>query len=259
MLARRRHALLRIRLHHGWYLALAGAACTPMRGSAQLGYAQVGLAGGIALSSAGSASSVQDIGPTFGLGDRRDSPYVRATAAVGDVSLTAAAFALRETGTGTLATSFGGLVAGTAVTTDFELASLQLTAAYEFDLGAVTIAPGAALDVFALDIRVSADPQNREEVDDVVAVPLPFLRASLPLGPWRAIVEAAWLDAHDLTGADARFVDGSAMVEWQPDESFHLVTGWRHFAVDASGDSGDDRVAVDLEVRGWFVGGGVVF
>lgn len=230
-----------------------------MRGSAQLGYAQVELAGGIALSSAGSTSSVQDIGPTFGLGDRRDSPYVRTTAAVGDVTLTAAAFALRETGTGTLATSFGGLVAGTSVATDFELASLQLTAAYGFDLGPVTIAPGAALDVFALDIRVSADPQNREEVDDVVAVPLPFLRAVVPFGAWRATAELGWLDAHDLTGADGRFVDGSVMVEWQLNESFHFVTGWRHFAVDASGDSGDDRVAVDLDVRGWFVGGGVVF
>jgi hypothetical protein len=241
-------------------VAAVVAACSPMRGTAHVGYARLQLDGGIALASAGSGGGgVQGIGSTFGLGDPRDAACARVATAFGPIELAATGFVMRESGTGSLGSSFGGLVAGTAVSTDFELANVQLSAVYELPVGPFTLAPGAAFDVFAVDLRVSADPQNREEVDDVVGVPLPFVRLRLPTGDLQAIAELGWLDANDLIGSDARFLDASAMVEWRPGGASLLVAGWRHLGADASGASGADTAVIDLSVSGWFVGGGVVF
>jgi hypothetical protein len=242
-----------------WLVVVASAACMPVHGTAQLGYARVEIAGGLALTRPGSDRVVQDVGETFGLGDGRDSPYVRVVAEVAGLELGAAGFGLREAGTGTLREAFGGLPAGSTVSSDLELATVQFSAAIPIAVGPLTIAPGALFDVFALDFRVGTDPGNREEVDEIVGLPLPFVRLCAPLGPLRATVEGGWFDARDAFGGNGRFADIAGMLECQVGGGWQLFAGGRWLSVDASGDSAGDSVAIDLELRGWFVGGGLRF
>ncbi len=214
--------------------------------------------GRLALADGGGTSSEQDVATAFGLGSERDSPVVRVAADLGTAELAASGFWLHEQGSGVLSQPFGGLAAGTAVDTDLDLGVAKLTAAFAIELGGATIAPGLLVDVFAIDFRASESPGNREEVDEIVAVPLPYVRAAVPFGRWRADAELAWLDAR-VFGADGEFADVEAKVAWRVAERVELIAGHRFLMADAEGGSETDAVGIDLTLRGWFVGGGIRF
>jgi hypothetical protein len=237
--------------------AFVPGACTPVAVTAEVAYARLRVDGDLAIDS-GSAAA-QDIEAAFGLGSERDAPYARVTADFGGPELRASGFLLREGGAGVLSSAFGGLPAGTAVTAALELGNAKLVADWPLALGAVTVAPGVAFDVFAIDFRATSSPGNYEEVDDVVGVPLPFVRAAAALGDARVGVEVGWLDASDLTGTAARFADLEASAGWQLSPRWSLAAGYRWLSADAEGETATDTVAIDLRVHGWFVGGGIVF
>lgn len=238
----------------------AFAACAPVAVHAEAGYARLQVGGSLSLGDAGGGSSTQDIGTAFGLGSERDSPYLRVVADFGTPELQASGFWLHESGTGVLSDAFGGLPAGTPVASDLELGNAKLAAVLAAPWGPVTFAPGVLFDVFAIDFRASSSPGDREEVDDVVAVPMPFLRVEAPLlAGLQGTVEVGHIDLPEFTGADGRFTDLEARLAWQAGSRVHFLAGYRFLAADAAGESGTDPVAIDLTVRGWFVGGGLRF
>jgi hypothetical protein len=238
------------------------ASCTaPTAVAAHVGYARLAVDGDLALGSdgnGGGGSAAQDVGAAFGLGSELDSPYVRATADFGLPELIASGFWIRESGDGVLDSSFGGLPAGTPVSTSLELGHLKLAGALGYTLGPVTVAPGLLLDVFAIDFRASSSPGNREEVDEVIGVPMPFVRVAAPVFGLAATIEAAYLELPGFVDGDGRFADVEALLEWRG-ESLQFAAGYRLLTADAEGDSGADTVAIDLRVSGWFVGGGLRF
>ena len=235
-------------------MSLLGAcAARPPAVTAAIGYTRLAVRGELALD-----GDAQDVGGAFGLGAQRSSPYVRADVDCGVPRFAVSGFWIHEQGDGVLAAPFGGLPAGTAVATDLDLGNAKLAAVLATQLGPVTVAPGVAVDVFAIDFRASSSPGNREEVDEVVAVPLPMLRLEAEAGPLALRAELAWLDAHAL-GVDARFADAEAALAWRLGRSGGLLAGYRLLIADAEGDSATDAIGIDLAVRGWFVGGAVSF
>lgn len=242
-------------------MAVAFGACTTPVVTAQLGFARTEIGGDLALATAGAGTTVQDVRSAFGLGDAHGSPFGRVVADFGAPVLSVSGFWLHEAGAGVLGESFGGLPAATTVTTDFDLGVFKFAAVYELPLGPITLAPGVAFDVFALDFRVAESPGNREEVDEILGLPLPFVRATAPLPccGLLAVAEIGWVDLDVLGLGDDRFVDLEASLEHEFGHGAHLFGGYRWLAVDAEGDAAPDTVLLDLAVHGWFVGVGITF
>jgi hypothetical protein len=235
-------------------LALAGA-CAPVAATAQVGYARLRLGGEITL---GAGDAPQDVGSAFGLGSEDESAYVRVLATCGVPEFGITAFQMSEEGTGVLDGSFGGLPAGTTVDTRLRLGVAKLTAAAALHVGPVTVSPGALFDVVAIDFRAS-NGGNREEVNDVVVVPMPFVRAVMPFGAFVATAEVGWIDPPSFIDINGRFADVEALLEWRAHSSLGVVAGYRFVSADATGVSGTGDVDLDLQVSGWFVGGSVRF
>jgi hypothetical protein len=235
------------------------AACsTAPAVSARLGYASVAIGGKLALADGAAVANEQDIETAFGLGSERGSGYVQVAADFGVPELAASGFWLHDRGAGVLTESFGGLAAGTTVTSDLDLGIAKLTGAFGIPIGPVTIAPGALLDVIAIDFRASATPSDREEVDEIVAVPMPFVRVHVPWGRWQASADLAWIDAA-LLGADGRFADLEGTIAYEVAPRIDLFGGYRFVSADAAGSSSTDAVGIDLDLRGWIAGLGIRF
>ncbi|MCU0864824.1 MAG: hypothetical protein MUC36_13630 [Planctomycetes bacterium] len=242
-------------------LAVAtGSGCVPIGASAQAGFTMVAVRGELALGSGGAASTAQDLDSGFGLGDERGSPWLRAEVDLGALVFTGSAFWLRESGQGVLNESFGGLTAATPVASELDLGVAKLSAVYDLDLGIAKLSPGLLVDVLDLEFRArDLVVGNREEVDEFLALPMPFVRVEAGLGPLRAIAEAGYLEVGGLGGNEGRFHDLEAMVQWPLAPLAHLFVGYRRLGIDASGDSGDDTFGVDVSIRGWTIGGGLRF
>ena len=236
------------------------AGCVPVGVTAEAGFTMVALRGDLALASDGGAAVSQDVDQGFGLGSDRGSPWLRAEADLGALVFTGSWFELRESGEGVLDGSFGGLTAATPVRSELELGVAKLSAVYEFDLGLVKLAPGVLVDMLDLDFQVrDLTLGNREQVDEILLLPMPFVRVEAGLGPLRAIGEAGYLELPDLDGSEGRFCDLEAMLQWSVAPLAHLFVGYRSLAIDASGDSGSDSFEVDVGITGWSVGGGLRF
>lgn len=242
---------------------LTAAGCAPLRVTAQAGYTQTAVSGEMALESGGSSSPAlasQDIESAFGLGDKQGSPWLRAEADFGVTVLTGSGFWLRETGTGVLDESFGGLPTATAVASDLDLGVGKFSCAFDIELGPVTLAPGLAVDVFDLEFSVTEiSLGNREEIDEILAVPMLFLRAEASLDVLGFVAEVGYLDSPEIEGNEGKFLDVEAMIECAVLEHGNVVAGYRILDLDANGDANEDSFAIDLQIRGWFVGGGIRF
>lgn len=235
------------------------AACTPVAITSEIGYARFEVGGELALGTGSGGFVAQDVAEAFGLGSPQDAPHVRLVADFGATELSAEGFWFAESGAGVLTQSFGGLPAGTSVVSELELGNARLAATIAVPLGPLTIAPGVLFDVFSVDFRASSSPGNREEVDEIVGVPMPFVRAELPVFGLSAALEIGHLDPPDFVGVDGRFLDAEARLQWHPATHVHLVAGYRHLSADAEGESATESVGIDLRIRGWFVGGGLRF
>ena len=243
-----------------WCAALGLAACAPVAITTQAGYARLSLSGDLALDPDGSGTRVaQDVGSAFGLGSERDCPYARVAVDCGVPEFSASGFWLRESGRGVLSEAFGGLPAGTNVTTDLELGNVKLVAAFGTQLGPVHVAPGLLCDVFLIDFRASSAPGSYEAVDDIVAVPMPCVRVGGSLFGLQADAEIGFLDLLGLRGVDGRFADLEATLTYETPSGLQLLAGYRLVSADAEDENATDAVGTDLRVSGWFVGGGIRF
>jgi hypothetical protein len=147
--------------------------------------------GDLALANDNGSTAQQDIRSAFGIGEAQGSLYLRAQAKAGAPVFSGSVFSLDESGEGRLDSDFGGLASGTPVRSELNLVCGKLAAAYGFDLGVLTLAPGLLVDVIDVDFRATELVLgNREEIDEVLAIPMPFLRAEAGFGAWRAVGEA---------------------------------------------------------------------
>lgn len=247
---------------------LLAAGCAPIELTGQVAFAQPRVGGRLALGEEAAPgggvpsppASGQGIDSAFGLGTAQGVPFLRGQAAFGGPVATASLLWVRDSGEGRLDTSFGGLPAGTTVVTDLDLAVARFGLGYDFDVGPLRVGPGLLADVFALQFRASEVLLgNREEVDDVVLVPLPSLRIGADVGPVRATAELGFLDVPNVGDTRGRFVDIEGLVEWRVLPFGHLFAGYRHIDVDGKGETESRAFAVDLRISGWILGGGLRF
>jgi hypothetical protein len=239
------------------------AACAPIAWTAQAGYMQLELGGDIALASGTGGTGdapKQDVGTAFGLGDQRGSPYLRAQADFGSIVLTASGFQFRESGRGQLDASFGGLPAATPVATELKFGCAKLSATFDIDLGPVKVSPGLAMDVFDLEFRAEElSLGNAEVIDEVVGVPMLLLRAEAGIGIVDLVGEVGYLETPRIRSSKGRFLDVELMAECPVSSSVRLFAAYRFIDIDAKGDTGTESYGIDLQVRGFVVGGGLRF
>lgn len=243
-------------------IAVLVSSCSSADFSVQAGFTHVSVGGDVALAnnSGGLANATrQDIEPGFGLGDAQGSPFLRVQADFGGPVLTASGFVFREHGEGVLAATFGGLDQATAVTSELDFGCAKLSATYDVDIGPVTVSPGLAIDVIDFDFRASDLLGNSEVIDEVVALPLLFLRAGASLGTFSVVAEAGYLETPRIDAAKGRFLDLEGMLGWSPLPRATLFAGYRHVGIDVIGDTGTESFALDLRISGWLVGGGIGF
>lgn len=238
-------------------------ACSPIGWTVQAGYMQLAVGGDIALANGTGGTGgapKQDVGTAFGLGDRRGSPYLRAQADLGSFVLTASGFELRESGQGSLDASFGGLPAATPVATDLTFGCAKLSATYDIDLGPVKLSPGLAMDVFDLEFRAEElSLGNAEVIDEVVGVPMLLLRAEAGLGVVDLVAEVGYLETPRIRNSEGRFVDAELMAACSILPLVHLFAGYRFIDIDGTGDTGTESYGIDVQVRGFVLGGGLRF
>ena len=238
------------------------ASCSSVGATGQVGYTIMEIGGDLALDSGGgpAASVEQSVDTAFGLGDAQGSPYFRGQLDASGPVFTGSVFWLRDSGAGQLDGAFGGLPSGTAVEGDLDLGVAKISAAYDFDLWLVKVAPGLMCDVFALDFTAREQTLGgTEAIDEVVYVPMPFVRAEAGFGPVTAVGEIGFLEVSDLGDASGRFLDFEALVEVNIAPLAHLFAGYRLIDMDGDGDTGNDVYGVDLQLRGWTIGGGLRF
>ncbi len=240
---------------------LASGACTGF--SVQAGYMQIDVGGDFALAegTTGTGDAVaQDIGTAFGLGSPQGSPYLRARLDAGAFAFTASGFLFEESGAGQLDASFGGLPAATPVASRLEFGCAKLAAVYAFEVGPVTLAPGLAVDVFDLEFRAEEQALgNAEVIDEVIGVPLLFCRAETQLDAFAVALEIGYLDTPRIDSAEGSCLDAELTVACTVLPDVDLFAGYRFIDIDANGDTGNESFGIDLQVRGWVIGGGLRF
>lgn len=238
-------------------------ACAAPSGAIDVGYTMMAVSGDIALSSGTGGvgtNASQDIESAFGLGDDQGSPYVRAELDLGSPVFTLSGFTFSESGQGVLDATFGGISASTPVDTELDFANVKFSMTFDIELGPVTLAPGLAVDVFDLQFKATETTLgNSEEIDEIVPVPLLFLRAQADLGPFTLVGEGGYLDTPEMDGAEGKVLDLEARLDWQVLPMLGLFAGYRRIDIDAHGETDTDSFAVDLLVDGWVIGGGFRF
>src|SRR5690606_9598741 len=100
---------------------------------------------------------------------------------------------------------------------------------------------------------------NAEVIDEIVGVPLLFLRAEAGVGPVDVIGEIGYLETPRIDGGEGRFLDAEVLVEVSVLPLGHVFAGYRLLDIDANGHTSSDSYGIDLQVRGWQIGGGLRF
>lgn len=242
--------------------SVALLACAPVAVTTQIGFAQLAIQGDLALATDNQAANgaPQDLGQGFGLGSARSSAFGRVELDFGVPVVSASGLWFREAGTGALAESFGGLPAGTEVKTNLDLGVWKVVAASDFQIGPVKLSPGVLVDVFRLDFQAATVAGDREEIDEIIAVPVPCLRVVASPIEWLELaIEGGYLDAKGLVDGDPRFWDLDTILALRLGRRASTFLGYRWLHADANAVSPTETVRVDVEVQGWFLGAGLTF
>ena len=237
--------------------------CIPT-GRAYVGAAFMKVAGDVALQNAGGSlnldASQSDIEDDLGAGGSDSSPYARAEADWGPHRVRVSGFGHSSGGTGTLTNAYGDLAASTAVGTDLEI--INVTGAYTFDLlptSMFRLGIGAQLGYSSIDLTVrqpSGIGFERVRTDNYV--PMPVVDAEVDLGVVAFGGSLGGFEV-DLGDADGRYWDGELFVRAAPWSLVELIGGYRYLSFDSSGEADNRDFNADLELTGWFIGGGIKF
>ena len=239
--------------------ALYVAGCSSPSASVQLGYVATELSGDIALDTGGGINE-QGLNSAFGLGDTQGSPYLRGQVGAGGPVFTGSILYVQDSGDGQLDGGFGGLNPNSDVRSNFDLGLAKVSAAYEIGLGPVSVAPGLMVDVCALDFTAqNAASGIGEEIDELLVIPMPFVRAEAGLGAFAAVGELGYVEIDGIGDTDGAFLDAEVMLEYYPIPFTSVFVGYRHVEIDGDGSSSDDAFSADLDLQGWMIGGGIRF
>lgn len=199
-----------------------------------------------------------DIESNMGLGDTEVSPYVHLQTEGPHHRVRLHAFYSEDEGTGTLAGRYGNIAAGSQVTTSMECYAVQATYGYQvFRDDWFRIGLGGTVGAYGFDLAARS-ATNREEVETTLLVPMLYVEAETYLGP--VIVGGdAGIIAGDFRDGDGRWGDAEAWIKAVPHENFELMAGYRYVLLDAHGTATSRDFDADLEVRGFFIGGGIRF
>ncbi len=246
-------------------LALSCVSCVDLGARAYAGFMQSDVTGDFALdSSAGGAnlSSIKnDVENQLGIDDESRSLWLKAEIDPPSWGrFSASAFRYDESGNGTLSAPFGDIPAGTDVATSLAFTNLKVAWTYDLlDVALAHVSPGIALDVFDIETRVnSTSPLAFEEVDTIAPVPMLYLQAGAEFGFVGFDVEAGWMSI-DLDDADGDYLDLEAMARVNIAPKVELTAGYRFISIDGDGRADGQRFDAELELQGFFVGGGFNF
>jgi len=247
------------------FAALLLAACSGPGFRAHVGYIEAALSGDLGLASdslpAGGGNPIGvDLDQALGLEDESGSLYARAEVDAGPLRVSGSAFRFSETGTGRLTADFGSISVGTDVRSDIDFTNARLALAFDLlDIPYLRLSPGIGVDVFDIDASVQATAGGPEErIDEILPIPMVLVQGEVDLDPFGLTVDAGGL-TFDVSDWDATFFDLEAMATFSPVDHVELFVGYRFILLDVDGESGGDEFTADLEIRGFFVGGGLRF
>ena len=161
-------------------------------------------------------------------------------------------------GTGTLTNDFGGLVPGSNVTTSLRIFSA--VASYDYGIwgnDAFRLGLGGQLGLYTMDVSARSS-LGHEEISTEVVVPMPFVDfetycLGLTFGINGGILVA------DLGDGDGAYADLEAYSRYQVTNEIDIFGGYRFILVDGSGTADGRDFEGELDVQGWFFGGGIRF
>lgn len=252
----------------GAFVALSGCSSA----SVDVGYLNLELSGDIGYArGATNVSGQADVANGLGQGGEVGSPYGRvelaSDAGAFGSGLFVSGFMYENSGTGTLTASYGNISAGTQVSSDFSIMNAKVGFYLSFDIGDVLfIRPGIALDMFLPDMTVTSQlvPSLSEQIDDPGGVPLPYLQVGLDTGIVSGFVEVGYLplDTKDLNlgseyDVESETLDVEAMLRVRPTKFVEVFVGYRMFSLELEGRLEQDTVDIDIDLKGFMIGGGL--
>lgn len=245
-------------------LALTGCGATGVEARVYGGYIETQLTGDMALEPSSGGVSLDtvrvDVEETLGLNEPSGSPYGRLDLELGPARLTFSAFQYSDSGSGTLNATFGDISVGTPVNTELDLLNIKGALAFDLlDFGAFRLSPGIGVDFFDVDMTVRAPSVGQtEQLTSMAPVPMLFAQTEVDLGPIAAVVDGGWISL-DLDEGEGDYWDIEGLLRLVPGGGFEVFGGYRWISIDVLGNDNGQEFAADLELQGWFVGGGFAF
>ncbi len=218
--------------------------------------------GEVALQNAGGSlilgNNQNSIDGDLGVGDEEVSPYLRASTDIDRHRVRADGFWLDAEGNGTLGGDYGGLAAGSLVSTTLDFYAVGLSYAYQLVREEhFRFAGGAKVGFYSLDVTARS-AVGQEEVVTEVFVPMPYIEAEAFFGPVTLGANAAIMAA-DLGDADGRYWDLEGYASWRIGDDFDVKAGYRYLLLDGAGRASSRDFDADVDVQGVFVSAGVRF
>ncbi len=243
-------------------LALAALTSCALPGvGGYVGYMKLNIGGNFALEDLGSqplSDLTQQVDDDLNLKEA-DTPYARVFVSSGGWRVNVSGFQFEESGVGTLSQNFGGISAGANVQSDVDLLNVKGSVTYDLlDFSVFRLSPGVSLDYFDVQMRVDDGIGNFEEVDYQAPVPMAFVQVEADAGPFSIVAEVGGLSI-DLPDAKGQFWDAEAMLRFNPAPMVELFAGYRFIRLDSLGNADGLDFDTDLQLHGWFAGGGVNF
>lgn len=237
-------------------LVLAGCDIVPSA-RVHAGYMQTEATGTAGLATGGGTPPTNDVEADLGVDDPSGKLQLRGEVKVGPLHGTARTLAFHGTGDGALGQPFGGIGGGTPVASDLDVFDFDVAASWDvIDIGPVRISPGLGVDFFDVDMAVTGSGTTTG-FSSTYELPFVFLQGEVELGPLGAVAELGWSDL-EIGDDDMELVDLSLMLVYQPAALLEVYAGYRTKSFEALSTDGAAR-SVDLDLEGWFIGGGVRF
>ena len=242
-------------------IAVSLTSCESVSGRAYVGFFRPEVAGETALdTSAGGldlATRQVDVEDELGI-DPTESIWAKAVIEPFDYGrFSVSAFRYDDESGGGLQSGYGDFAAGTSVNSDFSFDNLKLAYTYDIvDAGVFYFGPGVAVDIFDINQRVSV--VTSESLETTVAVPMLYAQAGANLGVAELALEAGWMSL-DFDDARGTYWDLEANLFVSVAPHVELVAGYRFISIDGDGIADGRRFDADIELRGWFIGGGISF
>lgn len=204
-----------------------------------------------------------DVDSDLGLGETETSPYARLQFDNERHRIRLQGFGIEASGSGVLASDFGNIVAGAAVSTELDFYAIGANYGYRL-LGDrnYRVAIGAEAMLYSLDVTARSTI-GRESVTTEVVVPMAFVEAEYLYRDFTVGANAGLMSA-DLGDANGRYLDIEGYVRLQMTKEFDLMGGYRYLIVDAYGKADSQgntsrKFDADVEIQGFFFTAGIRF